>query len=222
MLSLMSLKNAAVRIVRAEIIRGHARVELVHRRPYDYDDLRGIFVLREESREVVAEPKRTLRAIVDEWIDGVRMGLISEETAFNLILNVGRVQMHKQAYGSSGLSTNGFNYIAWSNDGTAPAAGDTTLASEIAANGLTRAQATTITLPTGSGNQTVIDKTFTLTGTQSIQKTSLFDASSVGNMNHEIQFTQRTLANTDTIQATFTLTLALFAVVALNLIGIVA
>lgn len=193
--------------MRAEIIRGHARVELVHRRPYDYDERRGIYVLREESREVVAEPRRTWRTVLDEIIDGVRMGRLDEQTAYNLILNAGRVQMHKQVYGTSGLSANGFNYIAWTNDSGAPAAADTTLASEIAANGLTRAQATTVTLPTGSGNQTVIDKTFTLSGTQSVQKTALFDASSSGTMNHEIQFTQRTLANTDTLQATFTLTL---------------
>jgi hypothetical protein len=203
-MTLRKLKDAAIRVMRMEIIRGHARVELVHRRPYDFDERRGIYVLREESREVAEEPRRRWRDVIAEIIDGARMGRISEERAYNLILNAGRVQMHSQVYGTSGLLTNGFNYIAWTNDSGAPAAGDTTLASEIAANGLTRAQATTVTLPTGSGNQTVIDKTFTLTGTQSVQKTALFTAASVGVMNHEIQFTPRSLANTDTLQATWT------------------
>lgn len=207
MVTLRSLKNAAIRVLHAEAIRGHARLDLVHRRPYDFDEKRGVHVLREVSRETVEEPHRTVRSIIDEIIDGARMGRISEETAFNIILNVGRVQMHKQVYGLSGLNTNGFVYIAWTNDSAAPAAADTTLASEIASNGLTRAIATTVTLPTGSGNQTIIDKTFTLTGTQSVQKTALFDAASVGNMNHEIAFTPRSLASTDTLEATFTNTL---------------
>jgi hypothetical protein len=201
------VKAAAIRVMRAEIIRGHARVEIIHRRPYDFDERRGVYVLREESREVVEEPRRTWRSIVDEIIDGVRMGRLSEETAYNLILNVGRVQMHKQVYGLSGLNTNGFVYIALTNDSAAPAAADTTLASEISTNGLARAIATTVTLPTGSGNQTTIDKTFTLTGTQACQKTALFDAASSGNMNHEIAFTARSLASGDTIETTFTLTL---------------
>jgi hypothetical protein len=128
------------------------------------------------------------------------------EEVMNLVLNAGRVQVHKQAYGTTGLATNGFNYIGLSNDAGAPAASDTTLASEIAANGLTRAQGT-VTLPTGSGNQTTVDKTFAATGAQSCQKTALFDASSSGNMNHEASFTQRNLITTDTIQITATITL---------------
>jgi len=206
MVTLRKVKDAAIRLMRAEMMRGHARLELVHRRPYDFDEKRGIYVLREESREVVEEPKRRWRDVVSEIVDGVMMGRIGEETAYNLILNAGRVQMHKQCYGTSGLGTNGFNYVAWTNDSASPAAGDTTLASEIASNGLTRAQGI-VTLASGSGNQTTVDKTFNVTGTQSVQKTALFDASSSGNMQHEIAFTQRSLANGDTLEGTFTLTL---------------
>lgn len=208
MVTIRQLKDAAIRVMRAEIIRGHARAEIVHRRPYDFDERRGVWVLREASREVVAEPRRRWRDVITEIVDGARMGRLDEQTAYNLILNAGRVQMHRQVYGTSGLSANGFNYIAWTNDSGAPAAGDTVLASEIAANGLTRAQATTVTLPVGAGNQTTVDRTFNLSGTQAVQKTALFDAASVGVMNHEIQFTARSLANGDTLQATFTLTLA--------------
>ncbi len=207
MLGIRKLKDAAIQVMRAEVMRGHASVEIVHRRPYDFDERRRLYVLREESREVVEEPRRRWRDVITEIVDGVLYGRLSTEQAYNLILNVGRVQMHRQVYGSSGLAANGFNYIAWTNDSGAPAAGDTTLTAEIATNGLTRAQGT-VTLPVGAGNQTTVDKTFNLSGTQAIQKTALFDASSSGNMNHEIAFTPRSLANGDTIQATYTLTLA--------------
>lgn len=133
--------------------------------------------------------------------------LVGEETTKNLVLNAGRVQLHTAGYGSSGLPTNGFNYVAVSNDATAPAATDTTLASEISANGFARVQASTITLPTGSGNQTVIAHTFTASGTQSVQKCALFDASSGGTMNHEFQFTQRNLVSSDELDITITVTL---------------
>lgn len=166
---------------------GHARVRVSHKRPYDYDERRGLYLYRN------VDDDELVRVADPEEVD-------------NILLNVGRVQAHKQCYGTTGLGTNGFNYIALTNDATAPAASNTTLTSEIAANGLTRAQGT-VTLASGSGNQTTVDKTFTATGSQSCQQTALFDASSSGNMNHHATFTQRNLITNDTIQVTFTITL---------------
>lgn len=158
---------------------GRAFCRISHKRVYDRDDRTGLFLYKE-----VDEP----------------------EIIWNLIINVGRIQIHKQAYGTSGLSANGLNYIALSNDTVTETATSTTLSNEITLNGLGRAQGT-VTLPTGSGNQTTIDHTFTATGAQSAQKAALFDASSVGNMNHVLAFTQRSLVNTDTLQTTYTITL---------------
>jgi hypothetical protein len=131
-----------------------------------------------------------------------------DEEALNLVTNTGRVQLHTQSYATSGLLTNGFNYIALTNDATAPAASDTTLTAELSGNGLSRVQGA-VTLASGSGNQTTIQTTFTYTGvsSQSVQKTALFTAVSVGVMNHEIAFTPRTLFTNDTLTITFTITL---------------
>lgn len=153
-------------------------------RAYDYDEKRGLWVYRQE------EP---------------------DEDAPNLLTNTGRVQLHTQAYGTTGLLTNGFNWIGLTNDATAPAATDTALASEIVGNGLSRTQGI-VTLPSGAGNQTTIANTFTYTGggSQAIQKTALFTQAGppvAGVMNHEIAFTQRTLFTNDTITLTFTITL---------------
>ena len=153
-------------------------------RAYDFDEKTGLWRYRQE------EP---------------------DEVAHNLITNTGRVQLHTQDYGTSGLLSNGFNWIGLSNDATSPAATDTSLASELVGSGLSRVQGT-VTLPTGSGNQTTIANTFTYTGgtSQAVQKTALFTAAGPpvnGVMNHEIAFTQRTLFTNDTITLTFTITL---------------
>jgi hypothetical protein len=130
-----------------------------------------------------------------------------DELVHNLITNTGRVQMHTQLYATTGILTNGFNYIAVSNDATAPAATDTVLAGEITTNGLARAQGN-VTLPTGAGVSTTVSFTFTYTGAsaQGVQKTALFTAISGGVMNHEIAFTQRTLNQNDQLTLTFTIT----------------
>lgn len=132
--------------------------------------------------------------------------VLSDETTENLITNAGRIFLHKQIYDASGLSANGLNYIALSNDLVTETAASTVLSNEIAANGLSRAQGT-VTLPVGSNNQTTVQKFFTATGTQSAQKAALFSASSAGTMNHVLGFAQRNLINGDALQVTFTITL---------------
>ena len=165
---------------------GRASMMVTHRRPTDFtkDVTSGLLIPDPRSFKMVDEP----------------------EVVWNLITNAGRIFLHKQGYDLSGLGANGLNYIALSNDTVTETATSTTLSNEIASNGLTRAQGAVV-LPTGSGNQTTVDKTFTATGTQSAQKAALFTASSVGTMNHVLGFTQRALITNDTLQITFTITL---------------
>lgn len=139
--------------------------------------------------------------IIDENVE-----VVGEETVHNVITNAGRVFLHTQGYGTS-TGANGLNYIALSNDTLTETASSTTLSTEIAANGLSRAQGT-VTLATGAGNQTTIAKTFTCaTSAQAAQKAALFTASSAGTMNHALAFTQRSLQVGDTLAVTFTITL---------------
>jgi hypothetical protein len=155
-------------------------------RAYDYDEKRGVWMRRLED----------------------------EQEAYNLVTDAGLVRIHTYAYGSAGQRSGlggGFNYIGLTNNGTAPAAGDTTLAAEITnagAAGLGRALAA-VTLATGSGNVTTMQKVFTYTGggSQSVQKTALFDASTSGTMAHEIQFSARTLFTNDTLTVSYSITL---------------
>jgi hypothetical protein len=156
-----------------------ARVRIHHEVAYDRDPKTGLWLTR----------------AIDE-----------DEEVENLILNAGRVQLHAQCYKAAGLLTNGFNYIGLSNDVGSPNATDTTLTGEISGDGLDRAQGT-ITPPTGSGNQTQVQKVFTYVGsTQGVQKSALFTAT-VGVMAHEVTFTPRLLGNGDTLTVTYTITL---------------
>lgn len=165
---------------------GRASMLVTHRRPTDFkkNPLTGLWEAVERSFILIDEP----------------------ELVWNQITNAGRDQLHLQGYGSTGLATNGFNYIALTNTAITPAAGDTTLSGEISANGLARAQGTYA--HTASTNTSTIDKTFTCTtAPQAAQAAALFNAASVGTMNHELTFTQRSLQVNDTLQITYTITL---------------
>jgi len=173
-----------------EIMSGpRARAVIRHERPYDYDEKTGLY----------------LRRVIDE------------QEASNIVTNAGRVRIHTYLYGAGGQRTGlgtGLNYIALTNDSAAPDQADTVLAGEItntpSTAGLQRALAT-VTLPTGTGTQTVLQKIFTYTGVpgpQQVQKTALFDDATVGTMAHEIQFSPRTLFTNDTLTVTFSITLS--------------
>lgn len=163
-----------------------AKVVIEQHRVYDYDEKTGLFQYKK----------------------------LDEVEAFNIVTDAGRVRIHTYIYGSAGQSQRtalggGLNYIALSNDATAPAAGDTGLTGELSGNGLSRAQGT-VTLPTGAGTATTVQRIFTYTNaaSQGVQKTALFDAASGGTMAHEIQFPQRTLFQNDSLTVTYTITLA--------------
>lgn len=168
-----------------EFLRARAVCKITHKEAYDFDERRGIWLRR----------------------------VVSEEEVGNLILDGGRVAIHTYIYGTTAQRTaaslgTGLNYIALSNDATAPAAGDTTLTGELVGNGLDRVQGAVV-LPTGAGTVTTVTNEFTYSGggSQGVQKTALFDANSGGLMAHEILFTQRTLNTSDALTISFVITL---------------
>lgn len=169
-----------------QLITARALLKIRHNRAIDFDEKLGIWVYAKGE----------------------------EEESGNILTDAGRVTLHTFVYGTSaqritaGLGAGGLNFIGLSNNASVPAAVDTSLASELSGNGLSRVQGT-VSLPTGSGIITSIQHIFTYTGgsSQGVQKTALFDAASGGNMAHEILFTPRTLATNDTLTLTFNITL---------------
>jgi hypothetical protein len=100
------------------------------------------------------------------------------------------------------------DYIALTTDATAPAAGDTTLASELTANGLQRQQAT-YAHTTGAATYT-LSKTFTSTDptARTINKIAVFNAAAAGTMVFETLLpSPPTLVSGDTLTITETVNL---------------
>ena len=183
--------------LREDVGKGRAALLVQHMRPKDW---------KKNPKTGLLEPDyRWVETQVGPAVSLDSAELLHEEEAWNVITNVGRVFLHTQGYNTS-IAANGLNYIALSNDALTETSTSTTLSTEIAANGLTRAIGT-VTLPTGSGNVTTVAKTFTASGAQAAQKAALFTAASTGTMNHALAFTQRTLATGDTLATTFSITL---------------
>ena len=126
----------------------------------------------------------------------------------NLLTNNGRDYAIAQFYTNTSAGGVGMNFIALTSDSTGADATDTALPGEITTNGLERALATTITHSTGT-NSTTLAKTFTASGTHTdVQKSGTFNQLAVGGtIGHEAVFTPVTLASSDTLAVTWTLTL---------------
>jgi len=137
-----------------------------------------------------------------------------DERYENILTNAGRVTIHTFIYGTSAQRASaslgaGLNYVGVSDSATLPAAGDTSLAGELTADGLGRAQGT-VTLPTGAQTVTQVLRQFTYTGDdpQGVQKAALFDAASGGHMAHELLFNQRIMNPNDTLTLIFNITVS--------------
>ena len=126
----------------------------------------------------------------------------------NLLTNGGRDYAIAQFYTNTGAGGVGCNFIALTTDATGADATDTTLPSEITGTGLERALATTRSHSTGT-NSTTLNKIFTASGTHTaVQMSGTFNQLAVGGtLAHEAVFTPVTLASSDTLSVTWTLTL---------------
>ena len=126
----------------------------------------------------------------------------------NLLTNGGRDYAIAQFYTNTSAGGVGMNFIALTSDSTGADATDTTLPSEITTNGLERLLATTISHSTGT-NSTTLNKVFTASGTHTaVQMSGTFNQLAVGGiLAHEAVFTPVTLASSDTLSVTWTLTL---------------
>ena len=127
----------------------------------------------------------------------------------NLLTNGGRDWMHAQVYTNTSAGTRGSGYIAVSEETTNPAAGDTTLASEITTNGLARVDAGTKSHSAGT-NSTLIETTMTASGSfTDVVKSGLFNASSGGTLTHAAKYTtgSGTMISGDTLKTSWTLNL---------------
>jgi len=120
----------------------------------------------------------------------------------NLVTTAGKAGI-ADLIGPQGSSA-AFDYIAVGTGTTGAAAGDTTLETELAASGLSRAQGTASRITTDVTNDTAqVTKTFTVTGTQAVTEAGLLDAASSGNLLARQTFSAVNVVNGDSLAVTW-------------------
>jgi len=132
--------------------------------------------------------------------------ILSEETIHNTTTNAGFKEI-------AGLineqSSGGFKWLGLDNSGTAAAAADTALASEITTAGLSRVSATCSKVTTTvAGDTAQLLKTFTATATKAVRGVGIFDTASAGIMAARTTFTAKNMETNDTLQVTYKIKVA--------------
>lgn len=121
----------------------------------------------------------------------------------NLVTSAGKAQLALLCGDATAVP---FTYIALGTSATAVAIGDTALTAEIVDSGLSRAAGTVSRVTTTVTNDTFqITKTFTATGSKSIEEIGIFNAASTGTLLSHALTTTKSVANTDTLTATYQL-----------------
>jgi hypothetical protein len=123
----------------------------------------------------------------------------------NLVVNGGLAFITGLLTGTGTVPT----YIALGTDSTAVAGNQTTLVAEITDSGLERAVATDTQVTTTVTDDTFqLAKTFTATGSKTIEEAGIFNAASSGTMLSRALTTSKAIANGESIVVTYKLALA--------------
>ena len=130
-------------------------------------------------------------------------GSLKWDTGFidNIITNAGKAQV---ALLAGDASATPFTYLAVGTSATAVAATDTTLTAEIADSGLERAAATVSRVTTTVTNDTLqLVKTWTATGSKTVEEVGIFNANSSGTMLGHALTTSKAVSSGETLTGTY-------------------
>lgn len=120
----------------------------------------------------------------------------------NLVVSAGKAGVASRINGSGGEAA--FTFLAVGTGTNAAAAGDTTLQTELATSGLSRAAATVSRVTTSVTNDTAqLDKTFSVTGTAAVTEAGALNAASSGTLLGRQVFSAVNVVNGDTLQITY-------------------
>lgn len=116
----------------------------------------------------------------------------------NTIVSAGKAGLASRINGSGAEAA--FTYLAVGTGSTSVSAGDTTLGTELASDGLSRAAATVSRTTTSVTNDTArLSVTFSVSGTQTLREVGVFNASSAGTMLCRTVFAAVTVNNGDSL-----------------------
>lgn len=120
----------------------------------------------------------------------------------NLVTTTGKAGIASRINGDGSEAV--FTYIAVGTGTTAAAVGDTTLETELATSGLSRASATASRVTTDTTNDTAqLVKSFSVTGTQAVTESGVLNAASSGTLLARQVFSAINVVNGDTLQITW-------------------
>lgn len=121
---------------------------------------------------------------------------------YNLTMNAA-LAVYSGLAGNTGSQT-AWGWLAVGTSSTAVSASQTTLSAEITDTGLQRAAATVSRVTTTQTNDTLqLTKTFTATGSKTIEETGYFNASSAGVMGGRVLTGTKSVVNGETITVTY-------------------
>ena len=127
-------------------------------------------------------------------------------TVENVVTNAGKAQLALLAGDASAVP---FTYLAVGTSATAVAATDTTLTAEVTTNGLERAVGTVSRITTTVANDTFqITKTWTATGSVSVEEVGVFNAASAGTMLSHALTGTKAVTTGETLTGQYTLAFA--------------
>lgn len=190
-----------VRVTKFAAMATHGRVGGVRRRRVSDEvvpvrAMPAALILADEVRVMLGQPTRWLRQAYDA------MGGDLVAVTPNLRTTVG-IDYVADSLGKSASRPTVAEYLALSENATAPAAGDTSLTGEITTNGLARAIATYA--HTVAATSYTLSKTWTASGAfTAVQKAGMFTAVSGGTMPFENTFTATALAINDQLSVVWT------------------
>ena len=127
-------------------------------------------------------------------------------TVENVVTNAGKAQLALLAGDASAVP---FTYLAVGTSATAVAATDTTLTAEVTTNGLERAAGTVSRITTTATNDTFqITKTWTATGSVSVEEVGVFNAASAGTILSNLLKGTKAVTTGETLTGQYTLAFA--------------
>lgn len=136
-----------------------------------------------------------------------KFGTVRDEWEVNnTVTDAGKAQV---ALLAGDAAATPFTYLAVGTSNTNPQADQTTLGAEITTNGLERAAATVSRVTTTVTNDTLqLVKTFTATGSHTVEEAGIFNASSAGTMLGRALTSTKTLISGETITVTYKVKMA--------------
>lgn len=145
----------------------------------------------------------TLKGTYTFEIRDVNGNIRDSFTVDNIVTNAGKAQLALLTGDASAVP---FTYLALGTSATAVAATDTTLTAEITDSGLERAAGTVSRVTTTTTNDTYqITKTWTATGSKTVEEVGVFNAASAGTMLSHALTTSKTVSSGETITGTYSL-----------------